>query len=142
MSCRGRNRFDDASLQKEQGSGLHSSPTFNNEDLTLNFTERWYQERWCRDNGGQVEVVMPDKTRCDCVTDTHAIEFDFGSNWAEAVGQSTSYSFQTGKRAGIVLILENIEERKYWIRLNTTVQLFNMPIDTWSVGDTACNEFK
>ena len=27
---------------------------------------------------GQVEVMLPDGTRCDCVTDTHAIEFDFG----------------------------------------------------------------
>jgi hypothetical protein len=40
--------------------------------------EKWYQERWCREQGGQIEVVLPDKTRCDCVTDTHAIEFDFG----------------------------------------------------------------
>jgi hypothetical protein len=50
----------------------------NNEDLTLNFTEKWYQERWCREHGGQVEVVLPDQTRRDCVTETHAIEFDFG----------------------------------------------------------------
>ena len=28
---------------------------------------------------------LPDGTRCDCVTDTHAIEFDFGVNWAEAL---------------------------------------------------------
>ena len=41
--------------------------------------EKWYQKRWCREQGGQMEVVLPDKTRCDCVTDTHAIEFDFGS---------------------------------------------------------------
>ena len=47
--------------------------------------EKWYQERWCRERGGQIEVVLPDKTRCDCVTVTHAIEFDFGSNWAEAI---------------------------------------------------------
>jgi hypothetical protein len=43
--------------------------------------EKWYQERWCRkqgEHGGQTEVVLPGKTRCDCVTDTHAIEFDFG----------------------------------------------------------------
>jgi len=40
--------------------------------------EKWYQERWCREQGGQVEVILPGKTRCDCVTDTHAIEFDFG----------------------------------------------------------------
>jgi hypothetical protein len=31
--------------------------------------EKWYQERWCREQGGQIEVVLPDKTRCDCVTD-------------------------------------------------------------------------
>jgi len=28
-----------------------------------------------------VEVALPDGTRCDCVTDTHAIEFDFGGTW-------------------------------------------------------------
>jgi hypothetical protein len=33
-------------------------------------------------------VVLPDGTRCDCVTDTHAIEFDFGNNWAEAINMS------------------------------------------------------
>jgi len=31
--------------------------------------EKWYQERWCREQGGQIEVVLPDRTRCDCVTD-------------------------------------------------------------------------
>ena len=41
--------------------------------------EKWYQEKWCQAHGGQVEVVLPDGTRCDCLTDTHAIEFDFGS---------------------------------------------------------------
>ena len=67
--------------------------------------EKWYKERWCWEQGGQIEVVLPDKTRCDCVTDTHAIEFDFGSNWAEAVGQSFYYSSQTGKIPGIVRAL-------------------------------------
>ncbi len=63
--------------------------------------EKWYQERWCREQGGQIEVVLADKTRCDCVTDTHAIEFDFGSGWAEAIGQSVYYSLQTDKKVGI-----------------------------------------
>ncbi len=99
--------------------------------------EKWYQERWCREQGGQIEVVLSDKTRCDCVTDTHAIEFDFGNNWAEAVGQSSYYSIQTKKKAGIVLILENTKDRKYWIRLNTTIQHFDLPIDTWNVGKAA-----
>ncbi|MGD8334178.1 MAG: hypothetical protein PVG52_06400 [Desulfobacterales bacterium] len=57
-----------------------------------------------------------------------------GENWSEAVGQSAYYSIQTGKKAGIVLILENMKDQKYWIRLNTTIQHFNIPIDTWNVG--------
>ena len=96
--------------------------------------EKWYQERWCREQGGQIEVVLPDNTRCDCVTDTHAIEFDFGSGWAEAIGQSSYYSIQTEKKAGIVLILENKKDEKYWIRLKTTIEHFNFPIETWAVG--------
>jgi len=47
--------------------------------------EKWYQEKWCEAQKGRVEVVLSDGTRCDCVTDTHAIEFDFGNNWAEAI---------------------------------------------------------
>jgi hypothetical protein len=82
-------------------------------------------------------VVLPDGTRCDCVTDTHAIEFDFGSGWGESIGQSMFYSLQTGKKAGIVLILETMKDRKYWIRLNAIIEHFNLPIDTWSIGNTA-----
>lgn len=99
-----------------------------------NHPEKWYQEKWCRDRGGKVEVVLPDRTRCDCLTSENAIEFDFGNKWAEAIGQSLYYSLQTGKRAGIVLILENETDRKYWIRLNSTIQHFKLPLDTWKVG--------
>ena len=41
--------------------------------------EKWYQEKWCSDRGGKTEVVLADKTRCDCLTATHAVEFDFGN---------------------------------------------------------------
>jgi len=101
------------------------------------YPERYYQEKWCQAVGGQAEVILPDRTRCDCLTETHAIEFDFGSNWAEAIGQSLYYSLQTGRRAGIVLIIETPEERRFWIRLNTTINHFNLPIDAWSMGEGA-----
>jgi len=99
--------------------------------------EKWYQQKWCEARGGRIEVVLSDGTRCDCVTDTHAIEFDFGNGWAEAIGQSSYYSLRTKKKAGIVLILETMKDRKYWIRLNTTIEHLNLPIDTWSIGNTA-----
>ena len=79
-------------------------------------------------------MVLADNTRADCITTTHAIEFDFGKKWAEAIGQSLFYSLQTGKRAGIVLILDNPRDRKYWIRLNSTIQHFGLPIDAWEMA--------
>ena len=33
--------------------------------------EKWYQKRWCREQGGRIEVVLPDRTRCDCVGQHH-----------------------------------------------------------------------
>jgi len=96
--------------------------------------EKYYQEEWCSEHHGQTEVVMPDRTRVDCVTATHAIEFDFGTKWAESLGQSLYYSLQTGKRAGIVLILERPEDRKFFIRLNSTILHFELPVDTWEMN--------
>lgn len=97
--------------------------------------EKWYQQQWCAKQGGQAEVVLPDRTRCDCITATHAIELDFGNKWAESIGQALYYSIQTGKKAGIVLILEDQKDRKYWIRLNSIIQHFNLPVDTWQIGN-------
>lgn len=95
---------------------------------------KYYQEQWCKAQDGQVEVVLPDKTRCDCLTSTHAIEFDFGNKWAESIGQALYYAIQTGKKAGVVLILEKQSDYKYWIRLNTIINHYALPIDTWKVG--------
>jgi len=84
--------------------------------------ERYYQNTWCLKQGGQAEYRLPDKTRCDCLTDTHAVEVDFARKWYEAVGQSLYYSLQTGKRAGILLIIESDKDRKYWLRLNSSLR--------------------
>lgn len=86
--------------------------------------ERDYQREWCAQHQGQVEVVLPDRTRCDCIATidgvAYAIEVDFGEKRAEGLGQALYYAVQTGKTPGIVLILENEKDYKYFIRLNTT----------------------
>ena len=102
-----------------------------------NHPEKYYQSQWCSERNGKIEKVLPDRTRCDCLTETHAIEFDFGPKWAESIGQSLYYSLQTGKKAGIFLILETEKDYKYWIRLNTTIKYFDLPIDTWMTGNGA-----
>ena len=97
--------------------------------------EREYQEEWCASMGGEVEVVLADRTRCDCVTDTHAIEVEFARNWHSAVGQALWYAAQTSKRPGIVLIIDaNSSDEKYWIKLNVLVDAYELPIDLWKIN--------
>lgn len=97
------------------------------------YPEKFYQSEWCTDHNGQVEYILPDKTRCDCLTDEYALEFDFGPKWAEAIGQALHYSLWTSKKSGIVLILENKTDNKYWIRLNDVIDHFKLPIKTWTM---------
>ncbi len=95
--------------------------------------EKWYQQIWCAEHKGQTEVRLADRTRCDCLTEEYAIEFDFGSKWAEAIGQALHYANKTGKAAGIVLILESDKDEKYWERMNSVIEAYSLPIKTWVV---------
>lgn len=99
--------------------------------------EKDYQKEWCSQHQGQVEVRLPDGTRCDCIATIdgidYAIEFDFGSKWAEGIGQALYYAVQTGKHAGVVLILEDLKDYKYFIRLNTTIQYHKLNLRTWII---------
>ncbi|MFL3659217.1 MAG: hypothetical protein ACJ07L_14355, partial [Opitutales bacterium] len=62
-------------------------------------------------------MAIPDGTRCDILTNTHAIEVDFADKWAEAIDQSLNYAMQTGKKAGIVLVLKDRGDEKHLERL-------------------------
>jgi len=68
---------------------------------------------------GQIEYVLSDKTRIDCLTDEYAIEFDYAKKWAESIGQSLYYSKMTGKKPAVAIILKSPEDRKYLKRIET-----------------------
>ena len=94
--------------------------------------ESHYQRKWCEAQHGRTEVRLPDRTRVDCILDTHAVEVDFARKWAEAIGQSLHYSRMTGKRAGILLIMLSPKDQKHLDRLLNVVQHFNLPIDVFT----------
>ena len=72
-----------------------------------------------------MEVILPDKARVDCVTATHAIEFDFAPKWAESIGQALYYGEVLQKQPGIVLIIENLEKDQKYINRVKTVAVKN-----------------
>ena len=102
--------------------------SFEVEAKTL-FKEADYQRVWCSLNGGEVEYVNEDKTRVDCLTREHAVEFDFAKKWAESVGQALYYSVLTGKRGKVVLIIEKPSEFKYLNRIFILSKKFNFDVE-------------
>lgn len=95
--------------------------------------EAHYQEIAAKKYNGQTEVTVPDGTRCDIVTETHAIEVDFADKWAEAIGQSLNYSFQLNKKAGILLILEKPDDERHLIRVESIIKHFKLTIDVLAI---------
>ena len=96
-------------------------------------SERYYQEIFADEVNGSVEVVMSDGTRCDILTETHAIEVDFARKWAEAIGQSLNYSTLTGKIPGVLLILEKDSDEKYLAILENIIEKKNLGIEVFLV---------
>src|SRR5574344_1361941 len=100
------------------------------------YSEKTYQNQWCKANNGVTEYVLPDATRIDCLTNDYAIEFDFANKWAESIGQSLFYALSTGKKAGIVLIMERPQrDKKYYERVNNVAIKYNIKIWTMTSKD-------
>ena len=89
-------------------------------------SEASYQHVWCKMHNGIEEYENKDYTRVDCLTKTNAVEFDFANKWAESIGQALHYQYMTGRRAKVVLILENPQkERCYFKRVENLSKIHN-----------------
>jgi hypothetical protein len=93
----------------------------------------FYKKKWCTEHHGAAEVKTSDGTTVDCVTSTHAVEFQFAPKWTEAIGRALYYSVETGKKAGIVLIIKDEKGLEDWNRLHAIIEHFKLPIDTWKM---------
>lgn len=94
--------------------------------------ESSYQHAYCSMHNGIEEYELSDKTRVDCLTDTHAIEFDFANKWAESIGQALHYGLMTGKKPKVVLILDSKykdKQRVYYERIKKLGLVHNIDIE-------------
>ena len=100
--------------------------------FSVNASEADYQKAWCPNNPG---TTIRDKLTnevvgyVDCLTETVAYEFDYARKYHEAIGQSLWYAMNTGRKAGIVLILEKESDKKYLKRLQMEIEHYNLPIE-------------
>ncbi|MDO9266618.1 MAG: hypothetical protein Q7U00_05990 [Sulfurimonas sp.] len=106
---------------------------FFEKDLSINkqedakHDEKYYQTKMCNEFGGDMEYVLFDKTRVDCLTKEYAIEVDFAKKWAEGIGQSLYYAEVTGKKPAIGVISGEGDE-KYLDRIRRVGNKFGIKI--------------
>lgn len=92
------------------------------------YNEKYYQNEWCTRWQGRQEVRLKDKTRIDCMTKNYVVEFDFARKWAEAIGQSLHYARMTGKKPGIILIIEKPKDMVYYNRIKPLCKQYNIAL--------------
>lgn len=90
--------------------------------------EAWYADALADSLGGQREVRMRNGTRCDVLDTTHSIEVEFAGKWCESIGQALNYSSQTGRLAGVALIVENASDERFLTRLREVVAWHQLQI--------------
>ena len=82
---------------------------------------------------GHIEYTLADKTRVDCLTTTHAYEYDYAEKWAESVGQALHYAHMTDRIAGVVLIKKRGEGR-YVKRVREIIRHYGLPLELRAVN--------
>jgi len=92
--------------------------------------EAFYSNKFCSEMSGKSEHVLKDLSRVDCLTDTHAYEFDWadGMKVYEAKGQSLYYASETGKEPGIYLLIRKKNSEKHIRKVRRVIETFNLPI--------------
>ena len=91
-----------------------------------------YQHAYCSAHNGIEEYELSDKTRVDCLTDTHAIEFDFANKWAESIGQALHYGSMTSKKPKVVIILDSkykYQQMVYFERVKKIGKIYNIDVE-------------
>ena len=70
---------------------------------------------------GGISEYKVENGRVDILTDEYAIEVERAEKWKHSIGQSLWYALQTNKKPGIILIIEDISDRKHGIRLQSAI---------------------
>ena len=96
--------------------------------------EAEYKKEWCAKYNGEVDYKTQETNTVDCITDTHAIEFEYGKNWNTAIRKSRQQSMSVGKTPGVVLILENSKDEEYLYKLREVNEKRRLGIKIWTVG--------
>jgi hypothetical protein len=98
--------------------------------------EDFYANIWCAEQNGLGEVKTAQNTRIDCLTEEYAVEVDFDTKWAEGLGQALHYSAESGKKAAVLIIVQNHNQKDrtaYLNRLQSTIAHHQLDVTVFTI---------
>lgn len=103
--------------------------------------EAEYQTYWCNKRGGEMEYVLSNKARVDCLLPDMAVEVDFANKFHECIGQALEYSAHTKRTPACLLIVEKDKDWKYVKRLRYTKQKKYPQLRTFTIKPDVFTSF-
>lgn len=102
--------------------------------------EEFYNKELLEITGGEASVKLDNGLIVDIMTDTHAIEVDFGGmKIYEGIGQALVYAYYTGLKPGLIIMIRDDKEDKLYKKLEEALNYFateyNMMIQVYKVID-------
>lgn len=101
----------------------------------------YYKNKWCQRMSGKTDVIYH-KVVLDCATNDYIFIFEYSYRWRNAIGKALYYSLETGKRPGVVLIIEKPREQFYFKLMKNLISYFSLPIDYFQIGDGVSKDGK
>lgn len=98
------------------------------------YPEKVYNEAWCGYLKGTIEYRFDDGTRVDCLLDHYAVEVEFAHKYLNSTGQANHYARKSGKKSGILLILEKESDVKYWNILKADLERNVTHMRMWCIA--------
>ena len=79
------------------------------------------------------EQTISDPPRYELVSETHAIEIDWDNKWEKLLGLSLDYAFENGKRAGMILITDGVDDTTQLLQLKALIRHYDLPVTLWAI---------
>lgn len=77
---------------------------------------------------GETEYRLPDDSRVDILTTTHAIEVDWARKWPEGVGQALYYGVVTGRQPVVLLLTDAALESRFINRCHLVCDTYRISL--------------
>ena len=97
------------------------------------YNEAYFTSIIAKELKGQEEYRLPNRKRIDILTNEYAFEVDWVSKaWSEGVGQALHYALMTGKKPGVIVLIDKAHKANLDALIKTATE-YNIKVIIYHV---------